>query len=201
MSPLLLSLLLILALPAWGAAERYRVDLIVFIDLRDLSGASLPPRLPDADSALATDNEAALAAAGIRRLPDTDFGLQEEWTRLRNARYLRPLLKMAWEQTDPPSNRGPRLRIQDGAAMSVVTPDSLMPLTLAPLEGSVALHRSRYLHLDVNLRFTDDSTGSARQYRLQEQRRMRRDELHYLDGPKLRALARVRRAEPGTPLP
>ncbi len=199
---LLFSLLLILVLPAATAAERYRVDLIVFIDLRAGSDPGLPARLPPLDGALGTDNAAALIGAGIRLLPDDAFGLQREWSQLRSSRNFRPLFRLAWEQTDPPARGGPRLAVQSGESVSITTPDSLLPLTLSPLAGSVALRRSRFLHLDVDLRYTESAGGgSARQFLLREQRRMRRDELHYLDGPRLRALARVQRVEDGAALP
>lgn len=198
MSRLLLCLLLALVWPAHAEDARYRVDLIVFIDLRTPTEPAEPARLPPPDGALSTDDAAALAASGITVLADGAFGLDTEWARLRNSRNLRPLARLAWIQQAPPAERGPRLRLRQGEPMSVTVADTLLPVSLSALEGSVALRRSRFLHLDVDLHFTEAQADSWRQYQLRDTRRMRRDELHYLDSPKLGVLARVTQVDERT---
>ncbi|SFF62157.1 Peptidoglycan-binding protein, CsiV [Fontimonas thermophila] len=190
------SLLVLLAassLPA--AADTYRVDLIVFLDKSATTEAGMAAQAPSTDNAIALDDRATLAAFGIRILPDSEFGLQEQWNRLRNAARFQPLVRLAWTQTDPPSERGPALQIRHGQSFAATDAQNLSSYLTAPVEGSVALLLNRYLQLDADLRYTVPTAQGLRVYRLQERRRMRRDELHHLDSPKLGILARVQRVE------
>ncbi|MCP4042695.1 MAG: hypothetical protein GY731_12200 [Gammaproteobacteria bacterium] len=87
------------------------------------------------------------------------------------------------------------------------TPLNPIPITL-PLDGTVRLYRSRYLHVLADLRFyrpaqrrtLRSETGLEAEsmeevqptvFRLQESRRMRSKELHYLDHPILGLLIKV----------
>ena len=51
------------------------------------------------------------------------------------------------------------------------------------LFGTVTLKRRRYLHAEVDLWFERGET--LEQFRMQQSRRMRSGELHYLDHPRL----------------
>lgn len=200
----LLSLLCALALllPGAAQAERYRVDLILFADKTGTGGESPePPRMPELKAALEPADTAQLRAAGIELLPDERFGLVEEWKRLRNSRNHQPLLRLAWLQKDPPAERGPRLRLRWGSPAPELAAGGGPPVY--PVDGSVALLVGRFLHLDADLVYSmlgpDGTPGS---YRLQERRRLRREELHHLDSPKLGLLVRAQRApEPAAPTP
>lgn len=186
----LMVLALLAAAPAH--ADNYRVDLIVFLDLEAGGELGAAPQMSIENDAISLDDTAGLQAARIRVLPDAEFGLQEQWNRLRNSRRFRPLVRLAWEQNQPPATNGPRLAIRYGEPITVNDPLTSSSFLLAPVEGSVGLLMSRYLHLDVDLRYTTSDAGS--QYGLSERRRMRRDELHHLDSPRLGVLAQVRRA-------
>jgi hypothetical protein len=197
----MIRLLLLLAIPlaaASAAAQTpvYRVDLIVYLDRQGSASAGLPP-LERPAAGLSLQDEAALAAAGIRVLPESEFGLDTEWRRLSNARDYQPLVRLAWEQERPPSRRGPRLEVTFGQPFELVLPDAYTSELRTPLSGSVSLTLSRYLHLDVDLQYLRPPGANARAYRLREQRRLRRDELHYLDSQLLGVLARVSRVDRG----
>lgn len=185
---------LLLCTPA--QAETYRIDLIVFADNETPAEAGLRAAMPALEQLLATDDAAALAAAGIQLLPDAQFGLQQEWQRLRNARRYQPLLRLAWTQIDPPAERGPALRVQLGAAQMVKVDNLAEPVMMSPVEGSVALLLNRYLMIDADLTYTLPTDDGHLRYALRERRRMRRDELHYLDSPRLGVIARVSKAQP-----
>lgn len=174
-------LLWLTALPLRAAqAETYRMDLIVFLNRGASNEAPRPGALPDLGGAIALDNSAAQQAAGIRVLPDADFGLQNEWQRLRNSRQFQPLIRLAWTQPDPPEARGPALRLRWGDAQ----PGSESSL----LDGRVMLLIvNRYLTLDADLVYNSASGG----WRLDERRKMRRDELHHLDSARLGIIAKV----------
>ncbi len=65
------------------------------------------------------------------------------------------------------------------------------------LEGLVRVTRGRFLHLDTDLRLrASDGSGS---YRIKLNRRMRSDELHYIDHPKLGIIIRADRVGAGRP--
>lgn len=185
---LLAALALFAALPA--SADSYRVDLILFLDLYSGGEAGAAAQQPAESAALSLDNTAGLIAAGIRVLPDAEFGLQEHWSRLRNSRRFRPLMRLAWEQARPPEANGPRLAIRHGEPITITDPLTYSSFLVPPVDGSVSLLMSRYLHLDVDLRYTE---SDGHQFALSERRRMRRDELHHIDSPKLGVLARVQK--------
>lgn len=192
----LLSLLGLLFSVTTSAAQApvYRVDLIVYLDRQGTTRDGLPP-LKRPAAGLSLQDGAALAAAGIRVLPESDFGLETEWRRLSNARDYQPLVRLAWEQRQPPSQRGARIDIAFGQPFELVMPDAYTTEVRTPLGGSVSLTLSRYLHLDVDLQYLRPPGAGARAYRLREQRRMRRDELHYLDSALIGVLARVSRVD------
>lgn len=177
-----LGALLLLALAVPAHAETYRMDLIVFVDRYAATESGTPMQLPDLAGAILPDNPAALQAAGIQLLPDAAFGLQSEWQRLRNSKRFEPVVRLAWTQPEPPSTRGPALRVRWGTPNASGT---------TPIDGRVMLLIvNRYLTLDADLLYSAGSNS----WRLDERRRMRRDELHHLDSARLGILARVTKA-------
>ncbi len=64
------------------------------------------------------------------------------------------------------------------------------------LDGLVRVYMSRYLHADVQLVLKDETMAggernAVRYYRLDEQRRVKNQEIHYYDHPRLGVLLRV----------
>lgn len=191
------ALLLVLALQSPAAhAERYRVDLILFLNTgAAVTESPLPTQTPNIALALDPSDTDRLRAAGIELVPEENFGLNESWKRLDASPNYQPLLRLAWIQNDPPSERGVDLRLRWGTPYRPMNSDD--GNVLYPVDGSVALLLSRYLHLDVDLVYTQsNSAADLSSYRLKERRRMRRNELHYLDSPRLGLLSRVQKAEP-----
>lgn len=182
---------------AW--ADTYRVDLIVFLDKHAAAEAGaavqVQAQTQTQSAGISLQDTAALDAAGIRLVPDAEFGLTEQWSRLRNSARFQPLIRLAWTQANPPAERGPALQLRFGQALTVVHPETFDSHAVAPVEGSVALLLARYLHVDADLRYTLPVDGGYRQYTLRERRRMRRDELHHLDSARLGVLARVNRVD------
>ena len=197
MMPRLLPLAALVAalVSAPAFAERYRVDLIVFADKTGAGTESaLAVQVPNLKGALEPTDTAALRAAGIEMLPEDQFGLNDAWNHLRNSRNHQPLLRYAWIQNDPPADRTVSLHIRYGSPFAAL--DAAGSSAVYPLDGSVALLVTRYLHFDADLVWTETAgAGELGSYRLHERRRMRRDEIHHLDSPKLGLLARVQKAE------
>ncbi|WP_028080852.1 CsiV family protein [Solimonas soli] len=179
----LLGALLLLALSLPAQAETYRMDLIVFLDRYASGEAGRPPQLPNLAGAVLPENAATLQAAGVTVLPDSAFGLQAEWQKLRNSKRFQPIARLAWTQKDPPETKGPALRVRWGEGDP------------APVDGRVMLLIvNRYLTLDAELSYS--AGGSS--WTLDTRRRMRRDELHHLDSAKLGIVARVTKADDST---
>ena len=65
------------------------------------------------------------------------------------------------------------------------------------LSGLIRLTRGRYLHLDTDLLLLDARTSQP--HRIKLHRRMRSNELHYVDHPKLGILIRAKRTRPAAP--
>ncbi len=184
----LIAALCLLVGSAQAQAPQYRVDIIVFLDRHASTegGQPLPGRRML--SSISVDDPSALAASRIQLLPESDFALSQQWNRLNNAQRYQPLVRLSWVQTNPPSDKGPRLRIEHG---NVVTYGEDGSTPIQALTGSVALEMNRFLHIDADLRYVSSESGAPRIYPMRERRRVRRGELHYLDSPRLGLLARV----------
>lgn len=196
-----LALLSALALPGTAQAERYRVDLILYVDKTGWGGENpVPANLPDLTRSFELSDGAALRGAGIEMLPDDAFGLTREWKHLSNSQRHQPLLRLAWIQKDPPSENGPGLRLRSGSPLVLNTggANGARSAELFPVDGTVRLLMGRFLHLDADLAYTvTTDAGEPGSYRMQERRRLRRDELHHLDSPRLGVLVKVRKADAG----
>jgi hypothetical protein len=171
-------------------AETYRVDLIVFLQNDSDGEAPSAVQSPALGRAIEPADAASLRAAGIRLLPEGTGGLGELWSRLANSRRYQALTRLSWEQKDPPEQHGPALHVTAGGTVPAAEG------TAHALDGSVALLAGHYLHLDVKLVYTQAAAGGeAVSWPLDELRRVKLDEVHYLDSPRLGVLARVTKAE------
>lgn len=188
--------LLAVLLSSSAAAERYRVDLILFADRSAAAGESAQSlMLPEPGKTLEPWESVPLRNAGIEILPDEQFGLTEQWNRLRNSKNHQPLVRVAWLQKDPPAERGVALRLRHGSPVTGMTAGG--STEVYPVDGWVALLAGRYLHIDANFVHTQAlEDGELHSFRLRERRRLKRDELNHLDSPRLGVLVRAQRADP-----
>lgn len=194
------ALLLALALLGFATsahADTWRVDLIVFRFLGSAEESGKTPEAPNLRGAIELEDTARLAAAGIKLLPATDFTLADHWSRLKSSPQFRPLIRMAWTQLNPPNDNGPRLRLRAGEKFALGSGAGLGVREFHEIDGSVALHLGRYLHLDTDLLFTQAGDVPA-SWALNESRRMRSEELHHLDSPRLGVIAKVTKVVPTT---
>lgn len=63
--------------------------------------------------------------------------------------------------------------------------------TLPELQGTITLSRAHYLHLDTNLWFAANANGQTFFAHINEPRRLKSGELHYLDNPLFGVVIRV----------
>jgi hypothetical protein len=124
------------------------------------------------------------------------YALTDAYTRLRNSPDVRPILHTAWRQPV----YGP-----ENASTWNLTSIARPPRQLG---GTVSLFVSRYLHLTLDLELAELPTsdapgagfGNSVVYRLSEQRnKMRSDEVHFFDHPRLGALAIITRERDSEP--
>jgi hypothetical protein len=139
--------------------------------------------------------------------PSDIFQLDEAANRIRGSRGFRLLLHESWIQPGFPAEGSQAVDLlvleqirrlgpltddsghQEPIRAPQPAPESLVhDPELPPLSGTMTLHRSRYLHLSVDISFlTEDGV----RFEIHERRRMRSSELHYLDSPGLGVIALV----------
>jgi Peptidoglycan-binding protein, CsiV len=168
---------LLSTLPAGAAPadkeSTYEIEIVVFEN-----------RLPDliGDEMLARDAEARVKKLETAVTPEAAVSepyLHPTITSLldRDGHY-RVLAHQHWQQTID--------------AKTVAKPVRVVAANPAELEGTIRFFMSRHLHLDVDLLFRDITAGSGNvSYRLSEQRKLKSQETHYFDHPRLGVLVRV----------
>lgn len=168
---------LISTLPARAApAEKestYEVEIVVFEN-----------RLPEliGDEMLARDAEARVKKLETAVTPEA--AVSEPYLHptisslLEQDGHYRVLAHQHWQQTIDAKTVAKSVRV------TATNPTEL--------EGTIRFFMSRHLHLDVNLLFRDVAAGSGGiVYRLSEQRKLKSQETHYFDHPRLGVLVRV----------
>ncbi|MGQ0528697.1 MAG: CsiV family protein [Panacagrimonas sp.] len=186
-----LALALVMSVVSLGAqAATWRVDMIVFRYLPAVDEVGRAPITASLGDAIELTDTTRLSKAGITLLPESDFRLTDHWSRLRSSAQFRPLIRLAWTQNEPPVENGPRLRLRAGNKFTLGAVETMSAREAYEIDGSVALHLNRFLHLDTRLVYTEAGDSPA-SWLLQQSRRMRSDELHHIDSPKLGVIAQV----------
>lgn len=165
-------LLLLLFLPTLATAEAYKFEMIIFERPGAVGGEYWPSNPGQPDRSKAVGTLGSQPAK--RNLGPIAYTLKQKGMNV--------LKHMAWIQT--PGSR---------------SSNSWRWLSAGRLEGLVRLTRGRFLHLDTDLLLRDPN--SSQPYRVQLNRRMRSNELHYLDHPKLGIIFRATRLRPATSAP
>ena len=161
-----LAMFIALSLAAFNAhAQSYAVEMIIFANIdgddRYSETWRADPGLPDTSRATPISG----ADNGVVAVGSNAYRLSGIWQVLRGSSQFRPLRHLAWTQRGRSSRSAPELLLGDSPSSDVY--------------GTVRLSRSRFLHLDLDLLLSDDN-GS---YRLTNHRRMRSNELNYIDHP------------------
>lgn len=174
-----------------------------------LDGVS--PLLPEGADTL----DSSAARLGAWRLLERDrMILTDMLSRMEKAGDFRTLYHQTWIQPIRERARAFPIYIEGGNQVSAqpsISPDAGQDYGLPPLEttteeasdpvppamqsefqGMLRLHLSRYLHVEPDLWFTRNS-GEGQPYwvHINQKRRMRSEELHYLDHPLFGMLVRI----------
>jgi len=186
-----------LAQPGAVAAEQaYNVEMIIFRqfeargdDAEAWPLAVTPPQFSRVQQ---------LGGGDFRRLSGDQLRLHGARQRLQQSDAYDPLLHIGWRQEGLPRNRSVAIGIPPGWTPPEDADNWDASMEAAQLYGLVRVYRERFLHAVVDLRYrrsVDDRdtvlpTGAV--HALQESRRMRSEELHYLDHPALGVLIEIR---------
>jgi len=172
----LISLLLLSAAPAAARASAYSFEMIVFERPGGGAGENWPAEPGEPDPAQAIGR---LGGGGGNTLPASAKSLGPVAYTLKKKGMI-VHHHLAWRQT-------PRGRQSN----------SWYWIDSGRVSGLVRVSRGRYLHLDTDLILRD--ANSSQPYRVQLHRRMRSDELHYVDHPKLGIIIQAQRVRTTVP--
>lgn len=165
------SLLVLIFLPLAAMSDVYEMEMVIFERPGGGENEYWPELLEDPPG-IADAPRLESMAAGTRQLGPEAFSL--------NKRGMNVLEHIVWRQT-PGGRNSKRWYSLEGNRLS----------------GLLRVTRGRFLHLETDLILSDAAT--AQSYRIRLHRRMRSDELHYVDHPKIGILIQANRYEPEQP--
>ncbi len=149
----------------------YKVEMILFVESGpEAREAEYWPEDPG-QAQMLDAIPLATGSARVQALPPAAYRLSGIWSALKYSKNYRPIRHLAWQQPGLSSRSAPLIAI--GEELD------------AEISGTAKVSLSRYLHLNIDLSLHE----SDRSYRLITSRRMRSNELHYLDHPVFGAIA------------
>lgn len=193
---------LLLASGQSGAADVpddfYRAEFVILerivdpADIAEQMAGREVPATPDTSETLMAVSQDGQARSTLKLVPANELSLNAAAQRLEASGRYRVLMRAGWYQAFPPDYQGAPLRVSVGPWLD--------GLNQRAVEGTITIDRKRYLHVDVNLNhWTVDDAPSlsdgiyqAPQRKLvtwiHENRRMRSEEIHFLDSPTIGVL-------------
>lgn len=170
--------------------QSYDVELLIFRNLSDketpedwgveAAGAAQRLDIPEDElSSNVLEDVPTVAAPTVTfpALPASKMKLQAIEDALRRGRGYQPIAHIGWTQPGYARNSAKFLSVS-----------SLVPAS-SGLQGQIALSRGRYLHLTLDLVLDGAASGDGQRYVMRQTRRMRSNERHYIDSPKLGVIA------------
>lgn len=174
-----------------AAADWYQVEIVVFANTESNAGEAeawpVDPGTPSAQDARSLAPPGSDGAFTV--LADSQLQLGGVVAALRGSGSRRPILHTGWRQ--PVLERGKAEPVWiDGGARRYLADGR----NVAEVAGTLLLTRSRFLHVWTDLLYAEPgaqaptelgmlATAQATTYRMQDHRRMRSGELHYIDHP------------------
>ena len=188
----------------------YTVEVLVFQHLSDagLYAEHWPaePGAPAVEEALSLSLEAGGGGEqtddrpAFRLLGRSALQLGEAAGRLKRSAGYRPLLHVAWLQPGYTRSDARKVHIHTNLPNRFRTTGELDLSDRHVVDGTLRLSRARYLHLEADLlhqrEIPIDAPINVDLFRLQESRRMRSREVHYIDHPLFGLLVLVTPYEP-----
>lgn len=175
----------------------YTVELIVFQHLSNAGLYSekwpLEPGNPTFEGAVKLIEEATESSEttdlfnAFQLLPRSEFQLTETVGHLKRSAAYRPLLHIAWRQPGFARSEALKVHIHSDITNLLKVTNEFEFNPSQAINGTIQLSRARYLHLDADLyhyrEVPLDSPVQTTTFRIQDSRRMRSRELHYIDHP------------------
>lgn len=206
--PRLVSILLILSsfiLCNAAHARDYLIEIVLFENLENRQTTASGLYYPKLEKSIRLNTEAA-AAAGFRAI-ETGLSLNDNAASIAASRGFKLLEHMAWRQPGLDEKQAIAVRINVGKNKKVFIPDDLgdfdafipasanqtpthaRAINTTQLSGTIEIQLGRFLHMNALLVFTDAETQQS--FRLNQHRKMRSRELHYIDNPRFGILTRI----------
>ncbi len=198
-------LALAVSLPAVAEDSWYQIELLLFLNPAPGEGAGVFEPIPQTGGSIPLQMPRE-ADAPYALLPKAERELNAHRLQLNRSGRYESLLHLAWRQ--PVGNEGSA----DTLSFRIPAPRADGLDEPARLQGTLRLSRGRFLHADLDASYLPAQLISAPPpssqiseitvapppyvYRLKEKRRMRSEELHYLDSPGLGALIIARPVKP-----
>ena len=156
------------------AASMYTFEMIVF-ERPGAGDGEFWPETPGSPDNNATRNISSVAlGSSARRLGPIAYTLRQRGMIVHE--------HIVWRETPGPRNSKRWWSVSAGR-----------------LSGQIQITRGRFLHLDTDLVLRGSDSNQS--YRVRLNRRMRSDELHYVDHPKLGIIIRATRVAAAAPAP
>ncbi|MFT5174474.1 MAG: hypothetical protein ACI8W7_002661 [Gammaproteobacteria bacterium] len=145
-------------------AQLYAVEMIIFADTSEEHLAAevwrADPGQPDVSRAASI-----LDASDVSAINSSAYRLSGIWQVLRNSSQYRPLRHLAWTQRGRSKRSAPEILVGESSDSDVF--------------GTLRMSRTRFLHLELDLLLRN----GERSFRLTNHRRMRSNQLNYIDHP------------------
>ncbi|MDX1597679.1 MAG: CsiV family protein [Marinobacter sp.] len=193
----------------------YRAEIVIIERLIDPANIEerMASRMPEPVSNMAKQMKVlrgdGSVGTSLKLAPETDLRLRSVAQRLENSGRYRVLMTAGWYQSFPPN--------YDGEPMQVAVGDWLADAGHREVEGHITIDRQRYLHVGVHLNHWTPGSSSAYLVQgdtngnemepastaaraelltwIRETRRMRSEEIHFLDSPTIGVLVFFRPVE------
>ncbi len=170
--------ILLFSMEADAGQRWFHIEIIVFAQYAEtneqfsqsgsqINWPSRSARVSGKQYSLASLKQAPKAFASVQ---SGDRMLNNSFGSLRRSGGFKPLVHLSWVQRVGSNRVGEAVRIKAGG-----------------LDGLIKIQRGNYLHLLADFEYAQNETV----YRLKEKRRIKLNETHYLDHPRLGIIARV----------
>lgn len=167
-----------IAISAHAAQRWFHVEIIVFKQYANtneqftqneskISWPSRSARVSSSQYPLSQLRQAPVAYAAVNAAGRM---LNDSYGSLRRSSAYSPLVHLSWVQPVGANRISEAVRIQSGA-----------------LNGLIKIQRGNYLHILADFEYVQEGVF----YRLKEKRRLKLNETHYLDHPRLGIIARI----------
>lgn len=163
-------LLALFCLNVQAAEREYTIELIIFAQDQPTTEV-----FEEMESKIAWPRKVAKRSA-YKKVKKDELSLQKSYSKLVRGNDYQPIMHVAWVQkvNSDSYSRAVKISNREGT-----------------INGFFMLQRGHLVHMIADIEYSPDEYEDAPVYRLNEKRRFKLNETHYLDHPKFGILARV----------